>query len=166
MLNPFLLVKACLKLVNCHIRLSRADGMVWLNKQVCFEPAAIEYSFDEQPDPSSSSVTLTDQVAASIESARRAVAVAAKVLPVKSHCLPRSLALAELLSGIKGVESALVRIGVRKLDLEPDSTDLSQNAFQLLSHAWVEVNGVAVCEPEVVGSEFSTLKKSGAEKIR
>ena len=61
-------------------------------------------------------------------------------------CLPRSLALQRMLRA-RGI-AAQLRIGVRK-----DSTDVGGIA----AHAWVEVNGMALGEPEAIEERFQPL---------
>lgn len=78
-----------------------------------------------------------------IEEVRLSIALAAKLLPFKSKCLPRSIVMADLLS--QEQINAVVKIGVRK------------QSNKLLSHAWVEVDDVVVCEPEVVEERFERL---------
>ena len=55
-------------------------------------------------------------------------------------CLPRALALRKMLAQ-RGIPSAL-RIGVRK------------EAATIAAHAWVEVEGRAVGEPEAIAERF------------
>ena len=58
-------------------------------------------------------------------------------------CLPRALALQRMLAR-RGIVAAL-RIGVRK------------EAATLAAHAWVEVDGRAVGEPEAIEESFRAL---------
>lgn len=59
------------------------------------------------------------------------------------HCLPRALALSELLRSRR--VAAAVRLGVRR------------DGAALAAHAWVEVAGVAVGEPEAIEDRFLPL---------
>jgi hypothetical protein len=86
------------------------------------------------------------------------VAVAAAVASAAAHhawtmrCLPRSLALLRMLDR-RGVPAAL-RIGVRK------------RGEQVAAHAWVEVGGVALGEPEDVEKRFAPLLEIEKERER
>ena len=74
-----------------------------------------------------------------------AVRLAARLQPGRVECLPRSLVLADMLNARS--YSAVVKLGVAK------------NQGTLASHAWVEIDGGMVCEPETVGSDFSKIKR-------
>lgn len=74
------------------------------------------------------------------------VRLAARLLPGHAACLPRSIVLSDMLR--RRGYAARVVLGVNKAHGE------------LSSHAWVEVAGVMVGEPETVGAEFSRLKSS------
>lgn len=75
-----------------------------------------------------------------VESMHVSVQAAARVQFWQATCLPRSIVLADMLVK-KGINAAVI-LGVNK------------NGHALASHAWVEVNGVMVCEPESVSGEF------------
>lgn len=77
----------------------------------------------------------------------RAVASAANHHLWPMRCLPRSIALRRMLAG-HGV-AARVRIGVRR------------EAGVLAAHAWVEVAGRAIGEPEPVEERFVAMLGSG-----
>jgi hypothetical protein len=80
-----------------------------------------------------------------LERALAASAAAHHVWPMR--CLPRSIALQQLLA-TRGVPARL-RIGVRK------------ESGGLTAHAWVEVGGQAVGEPEPVEARFLPLVGTG-----
>jgi hypothetical protein len=86
----------------------------------------------------------------------RAAEIAHAVASAAAHhlwpmrCLPRSLALSDLLRGL-GV-AARVRIGVRN------------HPGALAAHAWVEVAGVAVGEPEAIEDRFLPLVPGPANR--
>lgn len=71
-------------------------------------------------------------------------AAAHHVLPMT--CLPRALALQRMLRA-RGI-AAQLRIGVRK-----ESTDVGGIA----AHAWIEVAGVPLGEPQAIEERFQTL---------
>lgn len=75
-----------------------------------------------------------------IESMHESVRVAARCHFWQATCLPRAIVLADML--VKKDINAAVILGVNK------------NGSALASHAWVEVNGVMVCEPESITGEF------------
>jgi len=77
------------------------------------------------------------------ETLARAVSMAAAAHPGAVRCLPRALALARLLAA-RG-HAARVRIGVRK------------EGGGLAAHAWVEVGGAPVGEPEAIEARFLPL---------
>lgn len=74
------------------------------------------------------------------------VRLAARLLPGRVACLPRSIVLSDMLR--RRGHAANVVLGVNKA------------GGTLSSHAWVEVAGAMVGEPETVGAEFSRLKSS------
>lgn len=71
------------------------------------------------------------------------VRLAARLHFLAAECLPKSIVLADMLS-TKGFHSRVV-IGVSKKN------------DALLSHAWVELEGVMVAEPESIQNDFTTL---------
>lgn len=71
------------------------------------------------------------------------VRLAARLHFLPVHCLPRSIVLANLLK-VRNIE-AQVYIGV------------SKNENDFASHAWLEVCGQMVAEPEAVGHNFTRL---------
>ena len=77
------------------------------------------------------------------------VRIAARLHLTKTDCLPRSLVLVEMLN-IAGHEAEL-KIGVTK-----------DSQGNLASHAWVELSGVMVAEPESVSSQFKSLIQPGS----
>ena len=64
-----------------------------------------------------------------------------------TDCLPRSIVLADMLNGSTAV-TAIVILGVSK----------QEHGLSLASHAWVELNGQIVAEPEEVTTNFSRVK--------
>lgn len=72
------------------------------------------------------------------------VRLAARMFPGKPACLPRSIVLADML-GKRGYAAEVV-LGV------------TTRAGQLNSHAWVEVSGNMIAEPENVAREFARLQ--------
>ena len=64
-------------------------------------------------------------------------------------CLPRALALQRMLAH-RGISSVL-RIGVRK------EGAVGKEAATLAAHAWIEVDGRAVGEPEAIEERFRPL---------
>lgn len=89
-----------------------------------------------------------DPLATPTEPAVWAVASAAARHLRPMTCLPRAVALRELLAR-RGVGCRL-RIGVRK------------DAGRLAAHAWVEVAGVPLGEPEAIEARFAPLLESAA----
>lgn len=80
------------------------------------------------------------------EQIKEAVRLAARCHFWRTACLPQSLVLAELLQQ-RGLAAA-VKLGVQKP---------AGDSGALASHAWVEVDGVLVGEPESVAEDFSQL---------
>lgn len=72
------------------------------------------------------------------------VRLAARMFPGQPACLPKSIVLADML-GKRGYAAKVV-LGV------------NTRAGQLNSHAWVEVCGNMIAEPESVSSEFARLR--------
>jgi hypothetical protein len=139
-----LFFQALLGLLVCKFRLAHRGDMSWLNSKVSFE----RNKQNEQTDRTEliqTGLHETSEFRKEIERVRISIAAAARVLPFKSQCLPRSIVMANLLS--KRGYKAIVKIGVRKQDQ------------QMLSHAWVELDDVIVCEPELVASEFSAMQR-------
>ncbi len=81
-----------------------------------------------------------------IKRMHESVRLAARMHFFDAACLPRSIVLADMLKH-RGVVAAKVRLGV---GLESSS---------LASHAWVEVNGEPVAEPERMASDFIRIKR-------
>ncbi len=71
------------------------------------------------------------------------VRLAERCHPLRSVCLPKALVLKKMLRA-RGVP-AVLRIGVSKRD------------ELFASHAWVEVDGIAVAEPDSVKDDFSIV---------
>lgn len=78
------------------------------------------------------------------EEMHESVRLAARCHFGQTACLPRSIVLADLLQ--KQGHNALVKLGV------------SKKAGQFASHAWVEVDGVMIGEPDSVEQDFSAFK--------
>ncbi len=72
-----------------------------------------------------------------------AVRLAARLHFLPAHCLPKSIALMQMLKARK--LDAQVKIGI------------SKKVDSLSSHAWVECEGFKVAEPESVAQEFTEL---------
>ena len=75
------------------------------------------------------------------------IRLAARCHFLDTDCLPRSIVLAEMLNRSAAV-SAVVILGVNK----------QEDGLSLASHAWVELNGQIVAEPEEVTTNFSRVK--------
>lgn len=102
-----------------------------------------------------------------------AVRLAARLQPGNAACLPRSLVLAAMLKArlpepdvaagaapdsapgsTKGTDSSVpVRAPIRV------RLGISRDQGKLASHAWVEMGGQMVCEPETVGEDFIRVEK-------
>ncbi|MFT6406885.1 MAG: hypothetical protein ACJAQ6_000295 [Arenicella sp.] len=74
-----------------------------------------------------------------------AVRLAARLHVLLASCLPKAIVLADILTA-RGMPASVV-IGVSKAD------------GRLSSHAWVEVDGKMVAEPESVGDNFTPLNR-------
>ena len=72
-----------------------------------------------------------------------AVRIAARLHFMRVSCLPRSLVLVQMLQ--QRGEAAIVRIGVAK------------TTQGIASHAWVELGGMMIGEPENVSGDFTPL---------
>jgi hypothetical protein len=88
-----------------------------------------------------------DPVGVAIRRAERVVRYAAALHPGPVRCLTRSLVLRRLLRARR--VPAVLKIGVRK------------DGAELAAHAWLEVRGVPVGEPEDLEGEFATLTPGG-----
>lgn len=71
------------------------------------------------------------------------VRLAARLHVLSMACLPKSIVLADMLC-VRGAKAS-VRIGVGK------------TGTQLASHAWVEIDGVMIGEPESVSTSFAQI---------
>jgi hypothetical protein len=67
------------------------------------------------------------------------------LIPGDSACLVRASALRELLAA-DGVPAAVVRIGVRR------------GAAGFEAHAWVELDGMPIAEPDGLAGAFASLE--------
>lgn len=72
-----------------------------------------------------------------------AVRLAARCHIGKTDCLPRSIVLADMLR--RRSQNAHIMLGVAK------------QGNSISSHAWVEIDGKMIAEPETVKSDFSKL---------
>lgn len=77
-------------------------------------------------------------------SMQEAIRIASRLHFISVACLPRSLVLVSMLKQ-KGETNVVVKIGVAKTE------------SGIASHAWVELNGLMVGEPESVAREFTQL---------
>ncbi len=102
------------------------------------------------PVPSDASPQRRGPLLAATEESRRgarwgaAVDRALRWLPGDSACLVRATALRDLLAA-DGADGAVVRIGVRR------------GAAGFEAHAWVELDGTPIAEPEALRGAFSSL---------
>lgn len=81
------------------------------------------------------------------------VRLAARTQLLSTHCLPKALVLAEMLHSRGG--AAQIHLGVSKLTTERAIESAPQAL--LASHAWVELEGVPIGEPENLDSNFTRL---------
>jgi len=72
-----------------------------------------------------------------------AVRLASRLHWIEMACLPRSIVLVDMLNSKERI--AMIKLGVNK------------QHDKLVSHAWVEVGGVMVAEPESVADDFMPL---------
>lgn len=93
--------------------------------------------------PPKTNALATSVAAPYIAQLHEAVRLAARLQFGSAACLPRSIVLADMLRS-QGY-SAQLRIGVNK------------QGSVLRSHAWVELNGEMIGEPDSVTQEFSAL---------
>jgi len=85
--------------------------------------------------------TLASELATQLHNAVR---IAARLHFLNAECLARSIVLADMIC-VRGMQAKVV-IGV------------SKKGQSLASHAWVELEGVMVAEPESIGQDFTPLK--------
>ncbi|MEO0367898.1 MAG: lasso peptide biosynthesis B2 protein [Pseudomonadota bacterium] len=117
----------------------RADDLTWLTKVLS----------NKTNDTSDNSDERSIETA---ESWHRAVSVGVRFFSDSKDCLPRSLALYDLLRS-RGLKPELC-LGVAK----------KQGIFA--AHAWVEVSGQAIREPSSVKQEFSLIAAKEWMQIR
>jgi len=113
----------------------------WISKNITFVQNA---STDKGEN---GMLTLSSDASIDLERAKQlheSVRLAARLHFLPARCLPRSIVLAKLLES-RGI-SATVCVGVSK----------KSNMFA--SHAWLEVHGVMVAEPETITHDFTRLK--------
>lgn len=130
---------ACLRLIVVQIRI-KLKQQSWLRSKLAMAPLL--------PSRKSSPPLELELIVKSPErhfalSMHEAVRIAARIQIWSTACLPRSIVLAEML--LKRGHQAQLMLGVSK----------ANGVFS--SHAWVELNGQPVGEPEQVGSEFSAF---------
>ena len=99
------------------------------------------------PAPSRTARPPAPAAAGELQKVAQAVASAAANHLWPMNCLPRSLALKRLLAK-RGIASTF-RIGVRK------------DFGELQAHAWIEVDGVPLGEPEAIEARFLPLGREG-----
>ncbi len=116
-------------LIRIRVRFMAPD---WLNKKIQFSEKKMYQSMAADRG-------IPNSVIAMHESVR----LAARLQPGRVECLPRSLALADMLQ-TRGMSGKVV-IGVAK------------QGDQFASHAWVELDGSMVAEPEHVAIGFNRL---------
>lgn len=120
------------RLVGVQIRI-KLKQQQWLKSKITFtkDKTASKSSWNLQAQPL-------------IEAMHESVRLASRFQICQAACLPRSIVLADMLTK-KGLRAAVI-LGISKC------------GDALASHAWVEVNGVAVCEPESVAGDFYKVR--------
>lgn len=131
--------EAYLRLWPVQIRI-RFSQPAWLIGKVLFTDGADASVSRQRSD------ALSPLVAPMCQQMHESVRLAARCHWSQPACLPRSIVLADML--IRRGLSASVTIGVHK----PGG---QQSA--LSSHAWVEVQGVTIAEPEAINQRFTQL---------
>jgi hypothetical protein len=115
--------------IQCKLRWDRTD---WLMQRL-----------------EETSVSQEDQAQRRLaEQMHESVRIAARLHPWRAECLPKSLALMRLLERVP--LNARLCLGVRKQKAGSEP--------QLSSHAWVELGGGPICEPESVQREFRLVR--------
>lgn len=108
------------------------DGNRWLARKL----TVVQNSPNNQPTDRSANSSLAAQM-------HESVRLAARVQLLSAECLPKSIVLADML--IASGRQASVVIGV------------SKKGGTFSSHAWVEVDGEIVAEPESVRDDFAKI---------
>jgi len=117
----------------------------WLSRKVTFVDISNEApQVFSEPQSCKQQDEIKSQLRLAIE-LHELVRLAARLHFFRAECLPRSIVLVDLLKR-RGI-SASTMIGV------------SKQGTQLASHAWAEVNGIAVVEPESLEQNFTVLKR-------
>lgn len=119
---------------------------------VCYrrlQKQAFTHTWSElQQQEDTQSVSNLDEALDIAGELHESVRVAARLVPFKAECLPRSIVLQRLLLR-RGIP-AVVRLGVGKA------------ALQLHSHAWVEIAGQPIAEKASVNDDFSVIGRAGS----
>jgi hypothetical protein len=126
--------------VTARLKLKdRFNQQSWLRSK-------LQYGLAEQPERAQieDGGQLSEQLSRAMEM-HEAVRLAARLHFIDLACLPKSIVLADMLN-MRG-DPATVILGVNK----------SQG--ELRSHAWVEVNGQMVSEPENVSVDFNVVEQ-------
>jgi len=100
-----------------------------------FIPEGAGYKFRQQPEADEAKIVA------------RMVSVAVRSIPLRINCLRQSMVLWWLLAR-RGLVSE-IRFGIKK---EPED--------EFGAHAWVEFNGINLCDSEVLQRQVSAFKKS------
>lgn len=124
-----------------QIRLKVNKNQAWLNNYLHISEAAKPINNESRSDiiehdSSIESIKLAEQM-------HESVRLAARLQLWSTACLPRSIVLVDMLKARS--LNARVCIGVSKA------------GNQLASHAWVELDGCMVAEPETVQYQFTPL---------
>jgi hypothetical protein len=104
------------------------DGNRWLARKLTVVPS--------RPTGRVADSSLAAQI-------HESVRLASRLHFLDAECLPRSIVLTEMLIA-RGIQASVV-IGV------------SKKGGQFSSHAWVEVDGIMVAEPESVKGDFAKI---------
>jgi hypothetical protein len=98
-------------------------------------------------------VPSTEQTRANVRRAAQMVAVACRLHPLRSSCLPRTIVLWSLLRR-RGID-ADVRIG---------ASNNSRGEFQ--AHAWLEWNGEVLNDAAEVGSQYLPFTSPAFDRVK
>jgi len=130
------------RLLYVQCRLKFINGQAWLSSQIKYSRSntAAERASEDGVGLHNADI----QSIAKIEMMHESIRLAARLHVWPTACLPRSIVLSDMLNA-RGLK-AQVCIGV------------SKSGNRLASHAWVELNGQMVMEPETVQQEFTPLE--------
>ena len=117
-----------------NLRIKFKQG-AWLRSKICW----VSSSSRETKDITITSKRYNDAVLM-----HESVRLAARLHILPTNCLPKSIVLADMLR--RRSYAAKVFIGV------------SKKSKQLLSHAWVEIDGTMLLEPEHVALDFTIIE--------